>query len=376
MQQISSTIGQDTHKRATEVKTTYRNIRARSTGASQIHTDNSFLKEEFAHVILADVMPNSDFSQIVNPAMNIQKLVKAASNYLSLYGTEFSFTPCGKFGQDIHSLIKTVTPLFPENQMLNVDYISNEFVFIVYQSHPKFYWNTITYIPVSIAHTMRPTIRKLFIRFIAFIMQQNNLPTIKDTYNYEFIVEDIKNNMQSNSEDFVEVDQETIDTMRSYDNKTGKASKLLKQISQYTCTQHNTLLIDLKKLKRLSAVEKEQVACMIRGVELMSRNLLGDYTYNHSYDDYNGDSEYDDESVDWKDLICVSWDIGKKDPLAQCHYEMLNAQCQNSLVTEPISFSILSATKAEKLIPSSFPFEWLDYICDDYFNYLVQDENE
>ena len=373
-QSISSAIGQDTHKRETEVKNTYRNIRARSTGAPQIHTDNSFLKEEFTDVILSDVIPNSDFAQIVNPAMNIDKLIKAASNYLSQYGTELSFTPCGIFGQDIHRLVKTVTQLLPEKQMLNLDYVSNEFVFIVYQSHPKFYWNTITYIPVSIAHTLRPTIRKLFIRFIAFIMQQHNLPTIKDTYNYEFIVEDIKNNMQRNSEDFEEVDQETIDIMRSYNNKTGKASKLLKQISQYTCAQHNTLLADLKKLKRLSVVEKEQVACMIRGVELMSRNLLGDYTYNDSYDDYNSESEYDDESVDWKDLICVSWGIGKNDFIVQYHYEMLNVQCQNSLVTEPMSFIILSATKAEKLPPSNFPFEWLDYICDDYFNYLVQDE--
>lgn len=374
-QSVSPTIRQNTHKREREVKVTDRNIRAKSTGASQVHTDNSFLKEEFADIYLFDTEGtiNTTFKDIINPQKNIEKLVKAASNYLSQYGAELSFSPSGKFGQDITRLVKAVTRLLPENQKLNIDYISNEFVFIVYQSHPKRYWDTITYIPISIAHTMRPTIRKLFLRFIAFIMQQNNLPTIKNTYFYEFIVEDIKNNMQENSED---IEQQYIDAMRSYDNKTGKASKLLNLIERLPCTHPNTLLSDLKSLKRLSVIETEQVACMVRGVELMSQNLLGDYTYNNTYDDFYNESEYDGEIIDWKDLICVSWSIGENDPLVQYHFQMQNEQCQNSYFTEPMSFIILSETKKEKLPSSDFPFEWLDYLCDDYFKYLVQDENE
>lgn len=373
-QSISPSIGKDTLKGETEAKSAYRNIRARSTGAPHIRTDNSFLKTEFPDIYPSKLIPNLDYARIANPQKNIEKLVKTASNYLAQYGRKLSFTPNGNFEQDLSRLVKVFTRQLPPNQLLNVDFSTNEFVFIVYQSHAEHYWGTITYIPVSIAYTMRPTIRKLFIRFITFMMQQNGLPLIKNTCDYEFIIEDIQNRMSLNGKGFEEVGEEYIQIMRSYKNKKGKAYKLLQQITQCPFSQPSQLLTDLKNLKRLSATEAEQVACMIRGIELMSQGMLEDFEYNITYDEYNESSEQDNnEYFNWKDMICISFGIGDSDPLVQYHFEMLNEECQNSYITEPTSFTILTEDKIEKLPSCNFPFEWLKYICDDYFKYLVLD---
>ncbi|MCD7939645.1 MAG: hypothetical protein LUH50_05925 [Bacteroides intestinalis] len=159
---ISPTLGTNTLKRARETKPTYRNIRARSTGTSQITTDNSFLKEEFSSILLSDIIPESDFAVISNPAQNIENLIKAAAGYLACYGIKMEYTPCGMFARDISNLIRLVKQLLPENQRLNIDFSKNEFVFIVYQeksqmllgnnsSHPYFHSrNHASYYPQAV----------------------------------------------------------------------------------------------------------------------------------------------------------------------------------------------------------------------------------
>lgn len=349
----------------------HRNIRAKSTGTPQIIPDNSFLKECFTHIALTEIINWSSFEKTPPSKENIQRLIKAATGYLALYGQQLLFTPSGNVGRDMTDLIHAVTPLLPEGQLLNVDYIDNEFVFIVYQSHPLYYWSTITYIPISIVETMRPKIRKLFFRFIAFIMQQNNLPTIKDSYEYEIFLEDVKYNMANQRE---EVEACYIETMRDYKNKRGKAYRMLEHVTQCNNYHPNDLLTELKSLKRLSTGEKEQIQCMIRGLEILSRDSLIQYSYDSTYDNVDCNYADDNEEIRWYDLICISWGTPSTDVLTSYHYEGFNERCNNFGATEPYSSMILSPEKFNKLPPCSFPFEWLDYICNDFYKYLVIDE--
>ena len=347
----------------------YRNIRATSTGTSQIITDNSFLKEQFINIPLTDVAPLVDFEKRVNPENNIERLIRAAMGYLSLYDKKMTFTPIGRFGYDLTNLIHKVTQSLPEGQSLNVDYIGDEFVFVVYQPNPTRYWDTIVYIPISIAHTMRPKIRKLFIRFIAFIMQHNNLPTIKDTYDYDYFIENIQERMKDKND---EVDESFIEAMRSYKNKRGKANRMLQQVNQHTDTRPEELLTELKNLQHLSTTETEQIQSMIRGIELLSSDRLVEYSYENNYDYYYCDyldSNY--EQTAWYDLICLSWGTCCEDEITDYHYEGLSERCNNSDVSSPYSYTTLSPDKPQKLPPCTFPFEWLDYICDDFYKNLV-----
>ncbi len=345
----------------------YRSFRAKSTGTSQIITDNSFLKEQFTDIPLTDIIPQTDYPKIVSPEQNIERLIKAATGYLALYGEELSFTPSGKFGRDMNDLIHSVTQLLPDGQMVNIDYINNEFVFVVYQANPEKYWDTIVYIPVSIVHTMRPKIRKLFIRFIAFVMQQNGLPSIKDTYEYFFLKEEICERMK-------EIDAIYIEIMRSYENKRGKANRTLKQIEQCPIPRPDELLTELKNLKHISIDESEQINCMIRGLELFSQDTLSAYLYDEDYDDYHQESLNDYDNTAWSDLICISWGTFTDDALIEVHFDSLNERCSNTDVTLPYSYMILSSEKSEKLPLCTFPFKWLDYICNDFYKHLAINE--
>ncbi|WP_373155574.1 hypothetical protein [Bacteroides cellulosilyticus] len=370
---ISPTLRANTLKRARETKPTYRNIRARSTGASQITTDNSFLKEEFSSILLSDIIPQSDFAAIANPAQNIENLIKAATGYLACYGIKMEYVPCGMFARDISNLIRLVRQLLPENQRLNIDFSNNEFVFIVYQENPKCYWGTIAHIPISIAETMRPTIRKLFFRFIAFIMQHNDLSTIKDTWDYYCIIEDIESRM---TDEHDEVEDRFIQFMKSYENKTGKANKLFSQISLCHNVCPKKLLDDLTKIKVKNTTEAQQVNCMIKGIKLMSRDNLTRYVYNDTYDALNDESSADYEEIEmtWNNLVCFSWETAEKDPIAEYHFESLSCTCENSFISEPKSHLILSPHKSKKLPACNFPFKWLNYINNDYFKYLSTNE--
>lgn len=368
-QSVSPVVRQNIFKGKREQK--YRSIRAQGTGTSQVHTNNSFLKECFTDIPLTEFTPLAEFKEIASPQMNMEKLIKAASGYLALYGKELSFTPSGKFGRDMTDLLHAVTSLLPDNQSLNVDYIDKEFVFIVYQSHPKKCWGTIIYLPVSIVHTMRPKIRKLFIRFMAFIVQQNNLPSIKDTYDYEYYEEYIQNRIDDKSE---EVDESYIETMRSYKNKRGKANQMLLRIVQCKDCRPNELLAELKSLKGISLDELEQVQCMVRGLELLSRDRLSTYAYADNYDELSCEYTEDTDRVYWYDLICVSWGTSSDDPLIDFHFESLCERCNYSEMTEPFSSAVLSPDKSEKLPPCTFPFDWMDYICNDFYKYLAINE--
>lgn len=349
-----------------------RSTRTKSTGTAQVTTNNAFLKNRFTDIPLTDIVPLEVFDKVTNPQKNLEKLVKAAADYLAQYQKELLFKPSGKFGLDITNLIHAVTQLLPDGQLLNVDYMDKEFIFIVYQPNPKRSWDTIVYLPVSKAHTMRPTVKKLFIRFIAFIMRQNNLPTFKDTYDYDIFIEDIQYRMKDKSE---EVDDCYIELMRSYNNKKGKANRLLKQIEQCKEYNPNELIIEMKSLKRLSKTESEQINCMIRGLELLSRDRLNKYVYDNTYDDYhNYHSDEGENRTDWTDLICISWGTYSEDAFADWHFEVLNELCNNYGISEPYSFTILSSEKPEKVPPCTFPFEWLDYICNDFYKHLTNYE--
>lgn len=366
---ISPIIGQNpfTGKKGQE----YRNIRAKSTGTPQIITDYSFLKECFTDIPLTDIVDWSDLEKQIPPEENMKRLIKAATGYLALYGKELTFTPSGKFGRDMTDLIQTVIPLLPKGQSLNVDYIDNELEFVVYQSHPQNYWEIITYIPVSIVETMRPKLRKLYIRFMAFIMQQNCLPIIKDSYDYDIFVEDVKNRKKDPCE---EVEECYIQAMRSYENKKGKANRMLQRINQCDNYQPNALLAELNSFKPISAYEKEQVQCMIRGLKLMSQDSLTNYAYDNSFDNVSCEYADNNETVRWYNLIYLSWGTSDDDALINYHFEGLNEQCTNYGATEPNSFLVLSSEKYEKLTPCTFPFEWLDYICNDFYKHLTNNE--
>ena len=349
----------------------YRNIRAKSTGTPQISTDNSFLREQFADIPLTDFIPQTDYPKIVSPKQNVERLIKAASGYLALYGKELSFTPSGNFGRDMKDLIHSATQQLPEGQMLNIDYINNEFMFVVYQANPKEYWGTIVHLPVSIAHTMRLKVRKLFIRFIAFIMRQNNLPFIKDTYDYYFLIEDIRERMKDKDE---EVETSYIEIMRSYTHKKGKASRILKQIEQCPVSSPEELLTELKNLKHISTNETEQINCMIRGLELISQDKLSNYMYDECYDNYHQDSLENHDNTAWNELICISWGTYVDDALIEPHFDSLNERCGNSEITEPYSHMVLSSEKSEKLPICTYPFKWLEYIGNDFYKHLVINE--
>lgn len=368
-QSISPIVGQitSTGKRKQE----YRNIRAKSTGTPEIITDNSFLKECFNDIPFTDIFDWNGLKKPISSEENMERLIKAATDYLALYDKKLSFTPTGKFGRDIADLTHATTLLLPEGQSLNLDYIDNEYVFVAYMSHPNLHWSVITYIPVSITETMRPRIRKLFIRFIAFIMEQNRLPTIKDTYEYNIFIEDIQYNMVHAHE---EVEEFYIDIMRSYENKRGKANRMLQQIKQCDNYAPNELLTELKSLKRISFKEKEQVDCMIRGLELLSRDSLLAYSYDNTYDNINCEYADNNEATRWHDLICISWGAPSEDALIDFHFEGVSDRCNNCGATEPQSCQILSSEKVEKLAPCTFPFEWLDYICNDFYQHLTTNE--
>lgn len=366
-QSISPIVGQNSFagKKGQE----YRNIRAKSTGTPQIITDNSFLKQSFIDIPLTDIIDWSDFKKPVPSKENMQRLIKAVTGYLALYGKELTFTPSGKFGRDMTNLIRTVTSLLPKGQLLNVDYTDNEFIFVVYQYNPNRCWDIITYIPVSIIETMRPKIRNLFIRFVAFIMQQNCLPTIKSSYEYDIFVKDIKCRMKDQSE---EVDECYIQAMRSYENKKGKANRMLQRIDQCDNYQPDALLAELNNLQPISSTEEEQVQCMIRGLKLLSQDSLINYDYDDTFD--NISCQHANETVNWNRLIYLSWGVYDADILINYHYESLSDRCNNFGAIEPSSYLILSSEKFEKLTPCTFPFEWLDYICNDFYKHLTINE--
>ncbi len=318
------------------------------------------------------MMHQFDIHKIDNPEQNMKELIKAASGYLALYEKELSFTPSGKFERDMNDLIHAVTQLLPDGQLLDVDCINNRLAFVVYQSSPTDYWDTIVYIPVSIAHTMRLEIRKLFIRFIAFIMQQNNLSNIKDTYDYAIYVRYIQDSLREKDE---EVTESQIEALFSYKNKKGKAYQILKQIEQCQESYPDNLLEELKRLKHLSINETEQVQCMVRGLELLSRDKLSGYVYDKSRkNNCSGSSNVKSMRIGWDNLICVSWGTPANDALVEFHLDAVNDRCQNYDVTTPYSYMTLSSENPEKLAPCIFPFEWLDYICNDFYEHLAINE--
>lgn len=368
-QSISPIVGQNPFagKKGQE----YRNIRAKSTGTPQIITDNSFLKQSFIDIPLTDIIDWSDFKKPVPSKENMQRLIKAATGYLALYGKELTFTPSGKFGRDMTNLIRTVTPLLPKGQLLNVDYTDNEFIFVVYQYNPNRCWDIITYIPVSIIETMRPKIKKIFLRFVAFIMQQNNLSTIKESYDYDIFVEDTKYRMKDPSE---EIEECYIKAMRSYKNKKGKANRMLQKIDQCDNYQPDALLAELDNLQPISSTEKEQIQCMIRGLKLLSKDSLINYAYDDTYDQLSCQYACDTEAVRWHELIYLSWGTSEEDALINYHFQGLNERCTSFETTEPSSYLILSSEKYKKLTPCTFPFKWLDYICNDFYKHLTTNE--
>lgn len=370
-QTVSPIIRQNTFIGKEEAK--LRNIRAKSTGTPQVIPNNAFLKEHFSKLLLCNIISDEVLKKIINPQKNIMQLIGAATNYLALYEIELSFSPSGNFAQDVANLITSFDSLLPNGQMLNLDYDENkgEFIFIVYQPHPMLYWDAICYIPVSITETMRPKLKKLFIRFMAYMMNRNNISTIQNTYDYDAFVEDVQQSMRDKN---AEVTEFSIETMRSYENKRGKANRKFQLIEQCNNYQPNELLAELKNLKSISSKESEQVQCMIRGLELMSQGSLMEYVYEDTYDNYS--CEYTDynEMMRWQDLICISYGTCNDDALIKYHFEGVCDHCNNLGTTIPYSYLLLSIENLKKLPPCTFPYEWLDYICYDFFKHLTTDE--
>lgn len=367
-QTISTTVRQNPTTRKAGLHN--KNIRAKTTGVTQIFADNSFLKEQFKPLSLAETISFGGVGGVAASQENMKNLIKAATGYLKLYEKEFSFIPSGNFSHDMENLIDEFSKQLPENQELNVDYSGSKFVFIIYQSNKDFYWSTICYIPLSIAHTMRPKVKRLYVRFCAFMKQANNINSICNTYDYQMIVEDIKSQIDEGEE----VDDEFVQMYHSYEKKTGKANKLIKAVENHTHINPNDLLHDLKKLKGLTPLETEQVNCMIRGTELMSRDNFTNYVYNNLYDEFT-DSELEcgDGTIEWQNFITFSWGDIDIDPIVRYHFNMLNDSWQNMVTIEPFSFTILSPDKQEKLQPCNFPFKWLEYL-EDYYKHLVNNE--
>lgn len=371
-QRISNGIRKNPVKR--EAGQQHKNIRAKSTGVTQILTDNSFLKEQFQPLSLAEIISFDKVDGLSSPQENIKNLIKAATGYLALYEKQFSFIPSGNFGYDLANLFNEFSMQLPKNQELNVDYSKNQFVFVVYQSNEDFYWRTICYIPLSIANTMRPKMKRLYIRFCAFMMQVNNIKPIYSSDDYDMIIEDIQSRKEDQEQED-EIAEEYVQMYHSYENKTGKANKLIKMVENHTIVNPNELLHQLRSIKGLTSLETEQINCMIRGTELMSSDNLTNYVYNNLYDGYTkSEMEVEYGTVGWQDSITYSWGEGSNDPIVDCHYLMLNDNWQNLEVIEPYSFTILSPDKQEKLPPCNFPFKWLDYLQDDYLKYLAINE--
>lgn len=349
----------------------HQNIRAKSTGVTQVLEDNSFLKEYIPDLAMADVILYRLAEKKISPEENIERLLKAATGYLALYERMLSFSPTGNFKLDMLALISAFSNQLPEKQELNIDYINNEFVFIVYQPNEELYWNKVCYIPLSIAEKMRPGIKRLYIRFCAFMKQQNAILSITDTYDYEMLTEDIEYRMKEDNE---EIDEEYLEMHNSYKKKAGKANKLISRIKKHVPVRPEKLLYDLKNIKNITIDEKAQIDCMIRGVELMSRDSLTNYCYNNRYDNYTNMEIHDGNgTVEWQNLICFSWGDSESDPVVECHFESLNSSSQESETIEPYSFAVLSPDKQEKLLPCNYPFEWSDYI-EDYYKHLVPNE--
>lgn len=349
----------------------HQNIRAKSTGVTQVLEDNSFLKECIPNLAMADVILYGLAEKMITPEVNIERLFKAATGYLALYERKLLFSPTGDFKVDMPALISAFSDQLPEKQELNIDYINNEFVFIVYQPNAELYWGTICYIPLYIAEKMRPKIKRLYIRFCAFMKQQNAISSIIDTYDYEMLTEDIEYRMKEENE---EIDEEYLEMHKSYKKKTGKANKLISQIEKYVPIRPEELLYDLKNSKNITIDEKAQIDCMIRGVNLMSNDSLTNYRYNNRYDNFTNIEVHDGNgTVEWQNLICFSWGDSKSDSVVECHYQFLNSSSQESETIEPFSFIILSPDKQEKLLPCNYPFEWLEYI-EDYYKHLVPNE--
>lgn len=349
----------------------HQNIHAKSTGVTQVLEDSSFLKEYIPDLAMADIILHRLAKKKITPEENIKRLLKAATGYLALYERKLLFSPTGDFKMDMLALINAFSDQLPEKQELNIDYINNEFVFIVYQSNAELYWSTIYYIPLYIAEKMRPKIKRLYLRFCAFMKQQNVIRSITDTYDYEMLTEDIEYRMKEENE---EIDEEYLEMYKSYKKKTSKANKLISRIEEYVPVRPEELLYDLKDIKNITIEEKAQIDCMIRGVELMSRDSLTNYCYNNRYDNFTNIEVHDGNgTVEWQNLICFSWGDSESDPVVECHFQFLNSNSQESETIEPYSFAVLSPDKQEKLPPCNYPFEWADYI-EDYYKYLVPNE--
>ncbi len=369
-QTISTTVRKNPTTRKAGLQ--HKNIRAESTGVTQILTDNSFLKEQFSPLLFGETILFDGADGLITPQENMKNLIKAATGYLKLYEKELSFSPTGNFGYDIENLYNEFSKKLPDKQNLNIDYSKNEFVFIVYQPNADSYWNTICYIPLSIAHTMRPKVKRLFIRFCAFMMQVNKIIPIYDSYDYEMIIEDTKSCMEEDGE---EMSEEFIQMYNSYENKTGIAHKLIMTVKNHVSVNPEELLHDLKSVKGLTSLETEQINCMIRGTELMSRDNLTNYVYNNLYDGLtNSEMDCGDGTVEWQDFIAFTWREPDRDEIVKCHFTALNDSWQNCITIEPFSFTILSPDKQEKLPPCNYPFEWLDYLELDYYENLVINE--
>lgn len=344
-----------------------RRVCPQGTVAAEIRADNSFLREKFSPLLQQEIYPSDKYEKHVLSEQNLQRLVKAASDYLSLYGRTFDFTPTGYVCRDIALLVEEVASLLPPGQQLNLDYIGNEYHFIIYQSSPDECWQYILNIPISIAPMLRTKLRKLFIRFIRFMMQQNGIPLLTDLYDYDCLCDQY--DYEESKDDF---DKEVTKMLHAYRDKRGLVYRYFRQLDNRRIHErYHPLMKALKSFKPRNQKERNQVGCMVRGMELMASDTLLRFDYNPYSDDVNDYADDYEEPQLWRGLIYVSWGVPKEDGVVEYVIMGQNDMCANFGINEPYSYLLLSSENGEKLSPCEFPYKWRNYIIDDFYTYLT-----
>lgn len=334
---------------------------------------NDFLKERIPS------LPSKDQEELpieLDEEISMQFMYDTMSNYLGLLKKKFEYQLTGNFRIDICSLYSEFISYLQKETYADIN-LANEWdensLELYLYHYPNAFRDEFVFLPISIVEKMPEYLGTLFLDFVGFYYktQQVSIPEENDYFSYVIDFEAEEAGETANDSHCELSDEERSEYKEfaecalNYQNG-GRYYPYFEHIINYV-PDKNALMEHLKKAKYLhDGNNLKLIECLIKGVELCSKDCIMRYNYVEGKDDKILLDIYQDEiePVELDALFLIIWD--EMDPVVNHAMDYIN-----SMISEGGSSGVCQHLKLTKETDTIFKQSMFPVELNKWFSELI-----
>ncbi len=314
---------------------------------------NSFLKTKFPPIapqIVTRSWNDEEYNYITKD--NYTYLLRSATKYASLLGTNLKHNPGGSIGEGISNIYDELDNIIGEIN-LNIEPHEDKLEFVLWKYHPwgdyTFYW-----LPVKFTESLNPKLRKIAISFIHKFMHSNGMIMTNEAFDVEWVLEWAKDGISECDPEDRRRNQKLIDSYES-----GKVHRLMNRID--TKCYYKNLMTALNKYIPNNEFEHQLIDIFKEGLAFIGKDKPSIMSYG--YDPLN-DEDRDYHPVDMERMIRIVYDLD--DFVTEWMMDWENNELRESYDISPATQFTIAPDTTELFSMDQYPdnfFKWFDKLC-------------